>query len=178
MAANSRTLEIKVISAENLQLDRKPIKKNATVTVWTDGNSQFCSTDTDIDGGAYPRWNEKLVLNFPTHSKSITVEVQCKTSSGIRTIGTATIPESDFVGGYVPEGCMHFLSYRLRDHKGERNGIINISVRMNVHEMYACASSTTWSHSQMGFPADGNKSFGGGVVTGVPVWCGAYQKNY
>ncbi|XP_068331262.1 BON1-associated protein 2-like [Pyrus communis] len=177
MAANSRTLEIKVISAENLQLDRKPIKKNSSVTVRTDTNSQFRTTEMDTEGGAYPRWNEKLVLDLPTHSMSFTVEVQCKTSSGVRTIGTATIPASDFVGGYVPEGYLHFLSYRLRNHKGERNGIINISVRMKVQEMYACASSTTWPHSAMGFPAAGNSSFGGGVVTGVPVWYGAYQKN-
>ncbi|XP_068331309.1 BON1-associated protein 2-like [Pyrus communis] len=178
MAANSRTLEIKVISAENLQLDRKPIKKNASVTVRTDTNSQFRTTDMDTEGGAYPRWNETLVLDLPTHSKSITVEVQCKTSSSVRTIGTATIPASDFVGGYVPEGYLHFLSYRLRDHKGERNGIINISVSMEAQKMYAYASSTTWSNSTMGFPATGNKSFGSGVVTGVPVWYGVYQKDY
>ncbi|XP_050156384.1 BON1-associated protein 2-like [Malus sylvestris] len=142
MTANSRTLEIKVISAENLQLDRKPIKKNASVTVQTHTNNQVLTTEMDTEGGAYPLWNEKLVLDLPTYSKSITVEVQCKTSSRVRTIGTATISASDFVGGYVPEGYLHFLSYRLRNHKGERNGIINISVRMKVQEMYAYASST------------------------------------
>ncbi|KAB2595571.1 BON1-associated protein 2-like [Pyrus ussuriensis x Pyrus communis] len=178
MAANFRTLEITVISAENLQLDRKPIKTNASVTVRTDTNSQFCTTDIDTEGGAYARWNEKLVLDLPTHSKSITVKVQCKTAYGVRTFGTATVLASDFVGAYVPEGYPHFLSYRLRDYKGERNGVINISVRMKVPEMYACASSTTSSHSRKGFPADGNHSFGGGVAIGVPVWYGAYQKNY
>ncbi|KAM2816505.1 hypothetical protein COP1_040736 [Malus domestica] len=79
MATNSWTLEIKVISAKNLQLDRKPIKKKASVTVRADTNSQFRTTDMDTEGGAYPRWNEKLVLDLPKHSKSITVEVQCKT---------------------------------------------------------------------------------------------------
>ncbi|KAM2729144.1 hypothetical protein EV1_000570 [Malus domestica] len=178
MTPSSRTLEITVISAENLKLDRKPIKKNASVTVRTDTNSQFRTTEMDTEGGSYPRWNEKLVLDMPTHSRSITVEVQCKTSYGVRTIGTASIPASDFVGGYVPEGYLHFLSYRLRDHMGERNGIINISVRMKVPEMCACSSSTTSSHSKMGFPAAGNNNSGGRVAIGVPVWYGAYQKNY
>ncbi|TQE04556.1 hypothetical protein C1H46_009863 [Malus baccata] len=178
MAANSRTLEITVISAENLKLDRKPIKKNSSVTVRTDTNCQFRTTDMDTDGGSYPRWNEKLVLDFPEHSRYLTVEVQCKSSYGVRTVGTATIPASDFVGGYVPEGYLHFLSYRLRDHRGERNGIINISVRMKVPEMYACSSSTTSSHSRMGFPVAENNNFGGGIATGVPVWYGAYQKKH
>ncbi|KAM1140596.1 hypothetical protein EV1_040265 [Malus domestica] len=149
MATNSWTLEIKVISAKNLQLDRKPIKKKASVTVRADTNSQFRTTDMDTKGGAYPRWNEKLVLDLPKHSKSITVEVQCKTLSSIRTIGTAIIPATDFVGGYVPEGYLHLLSYRLRDHNGERNGIINISVSMKAQKMYVYASSTG-SHSTKG----------------------------
>ncbi|KAM1140592.1 hypothetical protein ACFX2I_040658 [Malus domestica] len=179
MAANFQTLEITVISAGNLQLNRKPISKNTSVTVRTDTNSQFRTTDMDTEGGAYPQWNEKLVLDLPTHSKSITVEVQCQTSYGVRTFATATIPASDFVGGYVPEGYLHFLSYRLRDYKGEKNGIINISVRMKVPEMYSsCASSTTSSPSMMGFPAAGNNSFGGNIAIGVPVWYGGYQKNY
>ncbi|XP_034204922.1 BON1-associated protein 2-like [Prunus dulcis] len=176
MAATSRKLEITVISAENLQLDRKPIKKNASATVRAENDSQFLTTDMDTEGGAYPKWNEKLVLDLPMQARSLTVEVQCKTSYGVRTIGTAKIPVSDFVGGFVPEGYLHFLSYRLRDRRGERNGIVNISVRMKVPELKACA--TTSSHSSMGFPV-GDSSFGvGGVATGIPVWCGAYPRNY
>ncbi|XP_028960635.2 BON1-associated protein 2-like [Malus domestica] len=169
-SANFRTLEITVISLENLQLDQKPIKTNASVTVRIDTNSQFRTTIIDTEGDAYPLWNEKLVLELPMHSKSTTVGVQCKTAYGVRMFGTATVLASDFVGAYVPESYLHFLSYRLRDYKGERNGVINISVRMRVPEMYACASSTTSSHSRMGFPTAGNHSFGGGVAIGVPVW--------
>ncbi|PQP93091.1 BON1-associated protein 2 [Prunus yedoensis var. nudiflora] len=163
MAATSRRLEITVISAENLQLDRKPIKKNASATVRAENDGQFRTTDMDTEGGAYPKWNEKLVLDLPMQARSLTVEVQCKTSYGVRTIGTAKIPVSDFVGG-------------LRDHRGERNGIVNISVRMKVPELKACA--TTSSLSSMGFPM-GDSSFGcGGVATGIPVWCGPYPKSY
>ncbi|XP_008232805.1 PREDICTED: BON1-associated protein 2-like [Prunus mume] len=176
MATTSRKLEIRVISAENLQLDRKPIKKNAFATVRAEKDSQFRTTDMDTEGGAYPKWNEKLVLDLPFHARSFTVEIQCKTSYGVRKIGTAKIPVSDFMGGFVPEGYLHFLSYRLRDNRGERNGIVNISVRMQVPELKACAATS--SHSSMGFPV-GDSSFGGGsVATGVPVWYGAYQKNY
>ncbi|XP_021817094.1 BON1-associated protein 2-like [Prunus avium] len=178
MATTSRKLEITVISAENLQLDRKPIKKNASATVRAEKDSQFRTTDMDTEGGAYPKWNEKLVLDLPLHARSLTVEIHCKTSYGVRTIGTAKIPVSDFVGGFVPEGYLHFLSYRLRNNRGERNGIVNISVRMQAPELQACA--TTSSHSSVGFPvAVGDSSFGGGAVaTGVPVWYGAYPKNY
>ncbi|KAM1019263.1 hypothetical protein FF1_040641 [Malus domestica] len=143
MTANSRTLEIKVISAENLQLDRKPIKKNTSVTVQTHTNNQFLTTEMDTEGDAYPLWNEKLVLDLPTYSKSITVEVQCKASSCVRTIGMATIPASDFVGGYVPEGSGDVCLCKF-------NNVISLN--------------------------DG--VFDGGVVTRVPVWYGAYQKNY
>ncbi|BFG21875.1 hypothetical protein CerSpe_081490 [Prunus speciosa] len=176
MATTSRKLEITVISAENLQLDRKPIKKNASATVRAEKESQFRTTDMDTEGGAYPKWNEKLVLDLPLHARSLTVEIHCKTSYGVRTIGTAKIPVSDFVGGFVPEGYLHFLSYRLRNNRGERNGIVNISVRMQAPELKACA--TTSSHSSMGFPVADSSFGGGGVATGVPVWYGAYQKNY
>ncbi|KAB2595614.1 BON1-associated protein 2-like [Pyrus ussuriensis x Pyrus communis] len=54
MAVNSRTLEIKVISAENLQLDRKPTKKNASVAVRSDINTQFRTKDMDTKGGGPP----------------------------------------------------------------------------------------------------------------------------
>ena len=104
------------------------------------------------------------------HAQFITLQVQCKTSLGDKTVGTARIPVSDFVGGYVPESYLHFLSYRLRDHNGERNGIVNISVRVKVPEYASC------SRTELGIPlgmgvAWRQRNFGGGIVTGVPVSC-------
>ncbi|XP_050249734.1 BON1-associated protein 2 [Quercus robur] len=161
-----RTLEITVISGEDLRNDRRPIKKNAFVVVRTDSyNSR--RTDMDTDGGSCPKWNQKLVVDMSMHAQFITLQVQCKTSLGDKTVGTARIPVSDFVGGYVPESYLHFLSYRLRDHNGERNGIVNISVRVKVPEYASC------SRTELGIPLGilGQRNFGGGIVTGVPVSC-------
>ncbi|KAM3698647.1 hypothetical protein ACB098_06G203400 [Castanea mollissima] len=163
------TLEITVISGEDLRNNRRPIKKNAFVVVRTDSyNSR--RTDMDTDNGSYPKWNEKLVVDMPMHAQFITLEVQCKTSLGNKTVGTTRIPVSDFVGGYMPESYLHFLSYRLRDQNGERNGIVNISVRVKVPEYASC------SRTELGIPlgmgvALGQRNFGGGIVTGVPVLC-------
>ncbi|KAL5565550.1 hypothetical protein UlMin_028714 [Ulmus minor] len=179
MTADSRTIEITVLSAENLRLNRKLIKKNAFVVVRTD-RYNFRTTEIDAEGGSYPKWKEKLVLEIPVQARSMTVEVHCKTSFGYRVIGTAIVPVSDFVGGYLPDNYLHFLSYRLRDYKGERNGIVNISVRMKVsspvdyrRETYSSCSKTTSSATKqvaVGVPV-GRKGFGGnGIVTGVPVW--------
>lgn len=163
MESTSRTLEVTVISGENLRTNRKPVKKNAFVVIQTDSANKVCTTKMDADGGSYPSWNEKVVVDVPMHARFITVEVQCKTSGGNKTVGVARVPISDFVGGHVPQSYLHFLSYRLRDYKGERNGIINISVKAKVPEYASC------SGTGMGVPL-GDNNFGG-VVTGIPVWC-------
>ncbi|KAL5565509.1 hypothetical protein UlMin_028673 [Ulmus minor] len=173
MVANSRTIEVTVLSAENLRIDRKSIKKNAFVIIRTDGNN-YRATEIDAAGGSFPRWNEKFILDLAVQAGNLTVEVHCKTAFGYRAIGTAMVPVSDFIGGYVPEGFLHFLSYRLRDHKGERNGIVNISVRTKVlspvvHSglVYGSCSATTSSSSAVGMAVGES---GNGVVVGVPVW--------
>ncbi|XP_044493945.1 BON1-associated protein 2-like [Mangifera indica] len=130
-ASSSRKVEITVLSAENLRLDKKLVKKNTFVIVQTDPFNSH-TTRTDTLGGGYPSWNEKLVFDLPVHAGYIYLEVQSKSSSGTRSIGVAKIPVSDFIGGYVPENYLHFLSYRLRDSKWEKNGIINVSVRVNT----------------------------------------------
>ncbi|KAL5565552.1 hypothetical protein UlMin_028716 [Ulmus minor] len=178
MAAASRTIELTVLSAENLRLNRRLIKKNAFVIVRTDRNN-FRTTEIDAEGGSYPKWNQKLVLEIPVQARSVTVEVHCKTAFGYRVIGTAIVPVSDFFGGCLPENYLHFLSYRLRDYKGERNGIVNISVRLKVsspvdycretYSGYSSCSNTT-KQVAVGVPV-GAKEFGGNgiVVTGVPL---------
>lgn len=163
-----------VLSGEDLRLDRKPIKKNAFVIVRTE-TGDFRSSEIDKEGGSFPAWKEKLFLDLPAHARAMTLEVHCKASSGSRLVGTAMVPLSDFSGGFVPASYLHFLSYRLRDSRGEKNGIINISVRMTVHggggELHGCSSSS----ETIGVPIGGTGF--GGVVTGVPVWC-AYSTTY
>lgn len=137
MDATACALEIRVISGEGLRLNRRqPLKKNAFVLIRTDSiNSK--TTKIDTEGGSYPTWNEKVIVNMPLNLRNITVQVQCKTYSGNKVVGTARIPVSDFVGGFIPANYLHFLSYRLRDGKGERNGIINLSVRVKSNDNFA-----------------------------------------
>ncbi|KAK3021432.1 hypothetical protein RJ639_045621 [Escallonia herrerae] len=133
-SSGSRTVEIKVISGEGLRVNRTtPVKKNTFVIVRSESR-EGQATRVDTEGGSCPVWNEKFVVDMPMHARFVTAEVQCRTSTGNKVIGTAKIPVSDFVGGYVPKNYLHFLSYRLRDDKGERNGIINLSVKVRAAE--------------------------------------------
>ncbi|CAL1404290.1 unnamed protein product [Linum trigynum] len=197
-SAGTRTLEFTILSAEDLRIDGRAVKKNAFAVVRTDPSNSG-STRADLDGGSYPLWNEKVVvaMSMPM-TKSVTVEVQCRVGSGNRVVGAVAVPVSDFMGGLTPEDYLHFLSYRLRDPRGVRNGIVNFSVRVTgggggncsaaarknvVAESYGgsstyspswgARSSSSWGF-QVGVPAVGgsrsNYGGGGGVVTGVPVW--------
>ncbi|XP_050386675.1 BON1-associated protein 2-like [Argentina anserina] len=172
----TRCIEITVLSAENLQFNRKPFKKNSFVTVRTDATSKWYRTaETDSEGGG-PRWNEKIAVQLPVQARNLIVEVQCQ--NGARTIGSAVIPVTDFTGGWVPETYLHFLSYRLRDERGVRNGILNISVRMKVKEgvestyerKLSSGCATTSSQSKL-YPTVDNS----GVVLGVPVNWNSYS---
>ena len=179
MATTSRSLEVTIISGENLRVDRtRPVKKNVFVVVRTDSSPISQSTNLDIDGGSYPTWNQTLLVDMPVHARFLNVDVQCRSNSGDKVVGTARIPASDFAGGYFPENYLHFLSYRLRDSGGERNGIVNLSVRVKVPEgsgrVAASSASTSCSQSLpwTGAPAAGKDS--GGIVSGVPVWARYY----
>ena len=68
------------------------------------------------------------------HTKSITFEVFCKSSMAVKSVGVARIAVADFLSGSLPESYLQFLSYRLRDREGRRNGIINFSVRVKMPE--------------------------------------------
>ncbi|GFY92600.1 hypothetical protein Acr_08g0009960 [Actinidia rufa] len=170
MATTSRALEVTVISGEGLRLNRRrPVKKNAFAVVRT--NSRISrTTKTDIDGRSYPTWNEKIVLEFPSHERFLTVEVHCKTYSGEKVVGAVRIPATDCTGEYFPDNYLHFLSYRLRDGKGERNGIINLSVRFKVPENRVSPAMCGGGAVQwMGGPL-AVEGFSSEVVIGVPVW--------
>ncbi|KAI3444595.1 hypothetical protein Pfo_001260 [Paulownia fortunei] len=151
-----KVIEVTVISAEGLLVNRKqPVRKNAFVIVRSDPfNSR--STGMDTEGGSYPAWNEKLVMELPAHAL----------------IGTANIPVSDFAGGFLPENYLSFLSYRLRDSIGQKNGIINLSVkvkgaagRSGPDGCAASCSGRPWA----GVPVVDGKVSDHGIVTGIPV---------
>ncbi|KAI6707596.1 hypothetical protein NL676_010558 [Syzygium grande] len=169
--AHDRSLEVTIISGEDLRINDRPIKNNAFVTVKADSccsPSSHDSTKPDAQGESYPYWDEKLHVELPTGSRYIVAEVRRRSSSaGDKLVGTAWIPVSDFVGDYTPENYLHFLSYRLRDAKGLRNGIINISVRV-ITSSCKGASSHPWrslpSVPEFRTPVDREKN--GGIVTG------------
>ncbi|XP_030533478.1 BON1-associated protein 1-like [Rhodamnia argentea] len=157
-------LEVTAISGEDLRINGRPIKNNAFVTVKADSHgspSLHGSTKPDALGESYPHWDEKLHVDLPEGSRYLVGEVRRRSSSaGDRLVGTACIPVSDFI--YTPKNHLHFLSYRLRDAEGLRNGIINISVRVTA------SSGSSPSVPDFGVPADREKMHG--TVTGVPVW--------
>ncbi|XP_021631184.1 BON1-associated protein 2 [Manihot esculenta] len=184
MRSTCRTLEITLLSCEDLRIHRKWVKKNTYVMVRTD-HLNYCTSKLDTEGGAYPSWNQKLTLDMPVHEPFITLEVHCKTASGDRTIGTARMSSTDFMGGYLPLNYLNFLSYRLRDAKGERNGIINVSVKVIKLPEYMSSDyenkmsennvCSMMSKSKL-IPAvsvDGGKNLG--FVTGIPVWGGNHE---
>ncbi|CAA2992930.1 BON1-associated 2-like [Olea europaea subsp. europaea] len=164
--SSSRMIEITVISCEDLRVNRRQlVKKNAFVIVQT-GSSR--TTKMDKDGGSYPIWNERLVMELPMHARFINVEVQCKAfSGGNKLVGTARIPVSDFSGGYLPENYLSFLSYRLRDRNEERNGIINLSVKVIGPENKSRVTSFPRPRTRTEVLVDNKVS--GGLVVGIPV---------
>lgn len=154
-------IEITVISAEGLRLTKnQPVKKNSYVVLRSDPfNSR--TTGTDREGGSYPAWNEKLLMELPASARFLTVEAH----SGSRLVGAASIPVSDFAGGFLPVNYLSFLSYRLRDAHGARNGILNLSVKVIGRPTPAIGCAATWS----GVPVADVKAAGHGIVTGIPV---------
>lgn len=184
----SRTVEFTILSAENLQVNKRHIKGNAFVTVQSDASSDVATTKVDNNSSSegYPSWNEKVAVEVPLHARFITIEVKCKTSlsfigsisNNSSVVGIARVPVSDFVGGYVPENQLHFLSYRLWDSKVRRNGVINISVRVKAsqHSNSNCSGSMT-GVPVTGVPVAAGTNCSTGVVTGIPaVWLN-YQRN-
>ncbi|TMW81947.1 hypothetical protein EJD97_007321 [Solanum chilense] len=185
--SSSRLLEITVISGENLLDNRnRLIKKNAFVNIKTESYScNLQTTKLDKEGGGFPKWNEKLIVDLPMHARHLTVEVQCKNSSGIKTVGIAKVPTSDFIGGILPEDYLHFLSYRLRNEKGEKNGIINFSVRVKnaapapAPSQSAAGCAAAYTQQWKAAPVDMGSSYNGscGIVTGLPVYPGNFLGN-
>jgi hypothetical protein len=119
-------------------------------------------------------------MDVPLHARFITIEVKYKTRGNSSTsVGMARIPVSDFIGGYVHENQLQFLSYRLWDSRVRRNGVVNISVRVKVSQKNSCSnsmSSTVNGIPVTGVPVASNGSTG--VVTGIPaVWLN-YQRNF
>ncbi|XP_061340124.1 BON1-associated protein 2-like [Gastrolobium bilobum] len=177
---HARTLEITVISGENICVDdQSPMGENVYVVVRAESLNS-CTTKMVKEDKGLLAWNEKFLLDIPMHARSVTFEVQCKKYKGSRPIGVARIALSDFLGGSVSENCLQMLSYNLRNWDGKRNGVIHFSVRVITPEDRSCSETksvlgiTTVSsngfepHEVMGFQVDHKNS--SHVVIGIPVW--------
>ncbi|KAK1418712.1 hypothetical protein QVD17_27858 [Tagetes erecta] len=171
----SRTLELTIISGESISHPgKRPIKKNAYVTINTESNNEQLSTALDADNGSYPYWSQKFIVDMPMHATFFTLEVRCRNGSGDQAVASARVPVSDFTRWCFPNSYLHFLSYRLRDRYGERNGIINFSVKVlsssseNVGDAGGCSAYsspvTGWKHGGGGM----GHGVAQGVVIGVP----------
>ncbi|MED6158997.1 hypothetical protein PIB30_038233 [Stylosanthes scabra] len=177
MGVSSQNLEITVISGENIH-----VKEEAYVVVRAE-SLKSCTTkaakNTNIVTNnnicsSLISWNEKLLLEIPMHARSITFEVQSKSSgaSSARSVGVARIAVSDiFLGG---SGCGdghggNVLSYRLRDWDGRRNGVIHFSVRTAKSAAAEEAVKPPVKGLVEGHMKKNNKN-SNEVVLGVPLW--------
>ncbi|KAJ1392603.1 C2 domain [Sesbania bispinosa] len=166
----SRTLEVTVLSAEGLRLSGKPATKNVFVVVRAESITSHTTPMSSGEGAGFHSWNDKFSVELGIHARSITFEVKCKKGAAVRDIGVARIAVSDFLGGLVPDHCLQFFSYRLRDWDGLPNGIINFSVRVvappHTDEIAggSCGAMSSTSSSNA-------------VVTGVPIWWNNHTSN-
>ncbi|KAL0739888.1 hypothetical protein Bca4012_081401 [Brassica carinata] len=195
-----RSLEIELISAEGLKVNRKPVKKKTFGVIRIDQKTHH-TCKVDEQGGSYPIWKHRIKTEMATDGsvRFISVEVCYKTSGGAeKSVGVAKIPVTDFMGGFAPQGHLNFLSYRLRDEYGDKSGIVNVSimVKPDVNEVKyaspsplmvpslgytACSQAAAAVNGQMWRPRTSSSmattfGYGSRVVTGVPVNWRAYQR--
>ncbi|XP_054785268.1 BON1-associated protein 2-like [Prosopis cineraria] len=168
-AMRTRTLEVRVISGENLCIDRAPVTENVSVTVRAESLKCWSTKMARQEAeSSSTLWNEKLMMEVPLHAQSITFEVQCKTTRGtVRSIGLARIGIWDLIPREDQE-CLEMQSYRLRNWEGRRSGVINFSVK-EVKEEGETAGKEKDSMIGVGRHQDVN-NHSNGYVMGIPVW--------
>ncbi|XP_020218534.2 uncharacterized protein LOC109801817 [Cajanus cajan] len=93
-----RTLELTISSLDELREDWKPALKNLYVAVRADSITSY-ATGTAEDCGGNSSWNETLVVEVPAHARSVTLEVKCRNSPGVKDVGVARIAVTDFLSG-------------------------------------------------------------------------------
>ncbi|MED6158999.1 hypothetical protein PIB30_038235 [Stylosanthes scabra] len=169
--AKPRTLELTVLSAEDLRVNGKPATSNVFVVVRAESltaHTTSCKGNHNNNGNGFVTWNEKFVVEVAAHARSIAFEVKCKTSSSgsVRDVGIARVALADFLGTVVPDHCLQFLCYRLRDWDGLKNGVINFSVRDLAAPPPLCKVVGVKTEGC----ASSSSSSDNAVVTGIPVW--------
>ena len=127
------TLEITLMSGENISVDRNSIAEKAYVVVRAE--SLNCCTTKMVNGDdGMHAWNEKMLLEVPSYARSVTFEVQSKKFKGVRPVGVARIALSDLLidknDNVQSESVSQMFCYGLMNWEGRRNGIIHFSVRV------------------------------------------------
>ncbi|KAG5009246.1 hypothetical protein AAZX31_07G073400 [Glycine max] len=177
--SHSQTLEITVMSGENISVDQSSVAANVYVVVGAESLNSCTTKMVNEDGGVHA-WNETFLLDVPSYARSVTFEVQCKKYKGVRPIGVARIALSDFLGGnnVVSESVPQMYCYGLRNWEGRRNGVIHFSVRVVTLGDNLCSetkeeketkmvNSKETEHEVMGFQVNSKNS--NDVVIGIPV---------
>ncbi|XP_027353207.1 protein SRC2 homolog [Abrus precatorius] len=131
-----RTLELTVLSAEELNVDQKLTIEDLYVVVRAESINCYTTGMAKESGEGKASWNDKLLVDVPMHAKSITLEMKCNTSTSVKDVGVARIAVSDVVEEDVLDHSFKFFSYRLRDWEGRCNGVLKFSVRVSE-----CSSS-------------------------------------
>ncbi|XP_020214115.1 uncharacterized protein LOC109798304 [Cajanus cajan] len=173
ISLRSRTLEIRVISGENIS-----VTEAAYVVVRAESLNSCTTTTAKYDGTNLLAWNHKLLLHVPAHATSITFEVQCNKFKASRPLGVARIALSDFLSDNVSENQLQMLSYGLRNWEGKQNGVIHFAVRVAPPPEECPNSAVEPVKGTVARRGCGDRfvriiNVGDNVVVGVP-----YSRNY
>ncbi|KEH18944.1 putative C2 domain-containing protein [Medicago truncatula] len=161
----AHTLEITIISGQNISVDRNSKGDDIYVVVRAESLNS-CTTKMVKENEGLLSWNEKFLLDIPSHAKSVTFEVQCKKYKGAHPIGVARIALSDFLGDDSSlQSGVQTLNYGLRDWDGRKNGVINFSVRRVTQEGNLCVEKEQ-GIEDVGLKDEKNSNH---VVIGIPV---------
>jgi len=174
------TLEITIMSGENISVDRNSV---AEMYVVVRAESLNCHVTKMVNGDdGVHAWNEKLLLEVPSYARCVTFEVQCNKYKGLRPVGVARIALSDLLiaknNNVSSESVSQMFCYGLRNWEGRRNGVINFSLK-EVDSLSAerkeeketkMVNCRGIENEVIGFDVEPNKS--SDVVIGIPVnWC-------
>ncbi|KAK7382126.1 hypothetical protein VNO80_00839 [Phaseolus coccineus] len=107
------TLEITIMSGENISVDRNSV---AEMNVVVRAESLNCCTTKMVNGDdGVHAWNEKLLLEVPSYASSLTFEVQCNKYRKLRPVGVARIALLDLLFAKNNNVLSQMFCYGLRN---------------------------------------------------------------